>query len=91
MPRKYQKHSDAFKAKVALEAMKEKKTVADLCQEYELSASQIFAWKKEVEEGLERVFGEKKRDDSKGEIARLHKVIGQVAAERDFLDHVLKR
>jgi transposase len=91
MARKYKKHGNSFKAKVALEAIKEKKTVADLCQEYALSASQIFAWKKQLEEGCNKVFEDKQKDDHQGEIDRLHRVIGQLTAERDFLGHVLKR
>ncbi len=91
MARKYNKHGISFKAKVALEAIKEKKTVADLCQEHGLSASQIFAWKKQLEEGSSKIFEDKKSDDHQGEIDRLHRVIGQLTAERDFLGHVLKR
>jgi len=91
MTRKYKKHGTSFKAKVALEAIKERKTVADLCQEHGLAASQIFAWKKELEEGCSKIFEDNKKDNHKGEIDRLHRVIGQLTAERDFLDHVLKR
>jgi transposase len=91
MTRKYMKHGNSFKAKVALEAIKEKKTVADLCQEHGLSASQIFAWKKQLEEGSNKIFEDKQNDNHQEEIDRLHRVIGQLTAERDFLDHVLKR
>jgi transposase len=91
MARKYKKHGTSFKAKVALDAIKEKKTIADLCQEHGLAASQIFAWKKQLEEGCNKIFEDKQKDDTKGEIDRLHRVIGQLTAERDFLDHVLKR
>lgn len=91
MTRKYQKHSNAFKAKVALEAIKEKKTVADLCHEHELAASQIFAWKKQLEENSTKIFESAQKNDHQAEIDRLHRVIGQLTAERDFLDHVLKR
>lgn len=91
MSRKYNKHGSAFKAKVAMEAIKEKKTVGDLCQEYGLAASQIFAWKKQLEGSCNKVFEDKKNDTHQGEIDRLHRVIGQLTAERDFLGHVLKR
>ena len=91
MAKKYKRHGISFKAKVALEAIKERKTTADLCQEYELAASQIFAWKKQLEEGCNIVFDGNKKDSHKEEIDRLHRVIGQLTAERDFLDHVLKR
>ena len=89
MARNYKKHGSSFKAKVALDAIKEKKTVSDLCQEYGLAASQIFAWKKHVEGNTNKLFEEKGKDDHKGEIDRLHAVIGKITAERDFLDRAL--
>jgi len=91
MARIYKRHGSSFKAKVALEALKEKKTVAELCQEYSVASSQIFAWKKQLEESCEQLFEGAQKDGNKEEIDRLHKVIGQLAAERDFLERVLKR
>ena len=91
MTRSYQKHGSSFKAKVALEAIKEKRTVADLCQEHGLAASQIFAWKKHIEEHSVKLFESKSKNDHQGEIDRLHRVIGQITAERDFLERVLNR
>jgi len=90
MPKIYKKRGGSFKSKVALEAIKEKKTTAELCQEYSVAASQIFAWKKQLEDNCAQIF-EGKQDDHKAEIDRLHRVIGQLAAERDFLENVLKR
>lgn len=91
MPRIYKKHGSSFKSKVALEALKGTRTVAELCQEYSVSSSQIVAWKKQLEEGSKKIFEDTQKNSSKEEIDRLHKVIGQITAERDFLDHVLKR
>lgn len=91
MAKKYKKHTSSFKAKVSLEAVREKKTVADMCQEYGLSASQIFAWKKQLEETCSAIFESGQANNHKEEIDRLHRVIGQLTAERDFLDLVLKR
>ncbi len=90
MARIYKRHGSAFKAKVALEAIKEQKTVAALCQEFNLAASQILAWKKQLEAGSKEIF-QNKQDNQEHEIDRLHRVIGQLTAERDFLDRVLKR
>jgi len=90
MARIYKKRGSALKAKVAVEAIKEKRTIAELCQEYSVSASQIFAWKKQLEEESSKLF-EGKQGDHKEEVDRLHRVIGQLTAERDFLEHVLKR
>jgi len=91
MSRIYKKHGSSFKCKVALEAIKERKTIAELCQEYSVAASQISAWKKQIEEGGSKIFESKQGDNHKAEIDRLHRVIGQLAAERDFLERVLKK
>ena len=91
MARIYKKHGNSVKAKVALESLKGDKTVAELCQKYSVSSSQIFAWKKQLEDGCEKIFEGAQKDSSQEEIDRLHKIIGQLAAERDFLEHVLKR
>lgn len=91
MARIYKRHGSSFKSKVALEAVKEKKTVAELCQEYSLASSQIFAWKKQLEEESVKIFESKRGTDHQAEIDRLHRVIGQITAERDFLERVLKR
>jgi len=91
MARIYKRHGSSFKGKVALEALKERKTLAELCQEYALSSSQISAWKKQLEEGCIKIFETGNTTDHKAEIDRLHRVIGQLTAERDFLERVLKR
>ena len=91
MARIYKKHGSSFKCKVAIEALKEKKTTSELCQEYSIAASQISAWKKQLEENASAIFESKQGNDHKAEIDRLHRVIGQITAERDFLERVLKR
>jgi transposase len=91
MTKIYKKRSNALKGKVALEAIKGNKTTAQLCQEYSVASCQIFAWKKQLEENCEALFEDTQKSNHKDEIDRLHKVIGQLTAERDFLEHVLKR
>lgn len=91
MARIYKKHGSSFKSKVALEALKGNRTVAELCQEYSVSSSQISAWKKQLEERSVSVFEDNQKNSSQEEIDRLHKVIGKITAERDFLERVLKR
>jgi len=91
MTRIYKKHSNEFKAKVALDAIKEQKTLGELSQQYSVAAPQISTWKKQLEDGCDTVFGTKNEKGHQQEIDRLHRVIGQLTAERDFLGHVLKR
>ena len=92
MKKMRKKHGSNFKAKVALAALKEKKTTAELCHEFSIATSQIFAWKKQLEEGASLLFEDKRcTSNDQEEIDRLHRVIGQITAERDFLEHVLRR
>ena len=82
------KHSPAFKAKVALEAVKGEETVAQLAARYEVHPGQIQAWKKAVTEGAAGVFGngqDQKAKNAAALIARLYQEIGQLKVERDFL------
>ena len=82
------KHSPAFKAKVALEALKGQETVAQLAARYEVHPGQIQAWEKALLEGASGVFGNGKEQKSKNDaalITRLYQEIGQLKVERDFL------
>ena len=91
MARVYKKHGSSFKLKVAIEALKGKKTTAELCQEFSVASSQISAWKKQLEDGAQSLFENKQQKDPQEEIDKLHRVIGKITAERDFLERVLKR
>jgi len=78
----------AFKAKVALEALQEKKTIAQLAAEYELHANQISAWKKQLLEQSSQVFEKPviEKDDSKDkEIEKLYNKVGKLSVENDWL------
>ena len=82
------KHSPAFKAKVALEAVKGEETVAQLAARYEVHPGQIQTWKKALTEGASGVFGNSKEQKSRSDaalVARLYQEIGQLKVERDFL------
>ena len=82
------KHRPAFKAKVALEAVKGEETVAQLVARYDVHPGQIQAWKKALSEGAAGVFsdgGERKSKSDAALVARLYQEIGQLKVERDFL------
>jgi transposase len=92
MSKKYTSHSDQFKFKVALEALKGEKTMAELCQEFKIAASQIYDWKKKLEESGPQVFSAKTKSiNTDTEIERLHATIGKLKVECDFLAKALGR
>ncbi len=89
MERKIQrKHSNAFKAKVAFEASKGKLTVAQICSEYKVAASQVFAWKKQFVDGMIGIFENStaKKHRSEDELTDpLLREIGRLQVENAFL------
>ena len=88
------KHNPAFKAKVALAALNEDKTVAELSAEYAVHATQINNWKKQLKDSAVSVFkGEVGSDETahKKEIDKLHAKIGKLIVERDFLAEAWER
>jgi transposase-like protein len=81
-------HSPAFKAKVALEALKETKTIAELSSTYSVHSTQITKWKKQALNILTLGFGtgQKQRDkDDRELVQELYQQIGKLKVELDFL------
>ena len=79
-------HKDKFKLKVALAAIKADKPVAELCQEFALAASQIYAWKKQLEERGVEAFSNGRSATKKGlDAEKFHAIIGRLVVERDSL------
>ena len=82
------KHSASLKAKVALEAASEKKTLAELASEYGVHPSQIIKWKKELLERAGEIFDKSASQNAKDletREAELYRQIGQLKVEVDWL------
>jgi len=79
-------HSPAFKAKVALAAVKGEKTLAELAEQFEVHATQITTWRTQLLEGAAGVFGS---DSAAAEpaidVKTLHAKIGELTLVNDFL------
>jgi len=93
MSKKRRNHSAAFKARVALAALKGDKTMSELSSFYTLNPVQIQKWKKQLLEGSKDVFGasEKERKHNELEVKELHAKIGELTMERDFLSKAFGR
>lgn len=76
------------KAKVALAAMKENKTFAELSSEHQAHPSQISEWKKLLEKEAHTLFGQNTGGKDAERIAKLEQMIGQREAEIDWLKKI---
>jgi len=86
MKRKRRKFSAAFKAKVAIEALKERETLAELFKRFEVHPNMISKWKQEFLEHSYEVFEKKKKDgEAEMDLDKLYSKIGQLEMENDFL------
>src|SRR3954465_4549432 len=82
---KRRNHTPAFKAKVALAAVRGDKTLAELAQQFDIHPNQITQWK--LLDGAAGVFGSDSRTDGNGptvDLTVLHAKIGELTLENDF-------
>ncbi|VAW86435.1 Mobile element protein [hydrothermal vent metagenome] len=86
MSKKRKQHSSEFKAKVALAAVRGDETVPQLAARYGLHPTQINTWKKQLTEQASELFSRgNSSKKANGDVDDLHRVIGQLTVERDFL------
>jgi len=87
-------HTAAFKAKVALAAVKGEKTLLELAQQFDVHANQITQWKSQLLEGAAGVFGGEAKAapaEAAVDLKSLHAKIGRLALENDFLEGALAK
>lgn len=86
-------HTPAFKAKVALAALKGDRTLAELAQQFDVHPNQITQWKGQLFEGAAGVFGQDRSaaGSRPGDLKALHAKIGELVLENDFLEGALDK
>jgi len=91
MKKKRRKFTSAFKATVAIEALKERETLAELSKRFEVHPNMISKWKQEFLERSAEVFEKKSESESGVDPEKLYAKIGQLEIENDFLKKSLKK
>ena len=94
MTGKRKRHSAAFKAKVALEAVKQTRTVAELAKVFQVHPVQISQWKKQLLDGAESLFRDgRRREPEEGQAlqAELYERIGRLNMEVEWLKKSVAR
>ncbi len=86
-------HSPAFKAKVAVAAIKGDKTLAELAQQFDVHPNQITQWRSQLLDGASGVFADTTKAEASPsvDVKTLHAKIGELTLENDFLSSALGR
>ncbi len=87
------KFSNEFKAKVAIEALRERQSLSDLALRFEIHPTQIAVWKRDFLANAAAAFEVSGKKDEEGQvdIDQLYSKIGRLEIERDFLKKSLKK
>lgn len=91
MKKTRRKFSGAFKAKIAIEALKERESLAELAKRYEVHPNIISKWKQEFLERSGEIFEKKSENEPEIDAEKLYAKIGQLEIENDFLKKNLKK
>ncbi len=85
-------HSPAFKAKVALAAVRGEKTLSELAEQFDVHPNQISTWREQLLKGASDVFGDGEKSTPAApavDVKTLHAKIGELTLENDFLSGAL--
>ena len=86
------RHTPAFKAKVALAAIQDQQSIAEISRKYGVHSNQVTKWRKQLLDNLPSLFERQASEgDGSEREAELLKKIGELTVERDFLSRVLGR
>ena len=86
-------HTPAFKAKVALAAIKGERTIAQIAEQFDVHPNQVTTWKAQLEGGAAEIFGAGTgtTQEPPVDVKALHAKIGELTLENDFLEGALTK
>ncbi|MXV38246.1 transposase [Flavobacteriaceae bacterium Ap0902] len=91
MSKEKREFTKAFKAKVAIEALKERETLEELSKRFEVSPNQIVQWKRAFLDNTEKIFQQEDKKQEEIDLDKLYRKIGELEMERDFLRKSLRK